>query len=219
MIGWIITGSVLSFFLLIFSVPVRFHFTWGTGQELRASLHILFLRFRFFPEKAAEETARDTKKALKKEEKKKELEEQGYLKKVKGWQKTAGVVWDIVKATRRPLAWLLRRTVFYRIRVSLVVGGEDAHVTAMRYGQMMAAVSAGVDILQNLFSLRRPRIHITPDFTRETLDANVGFRVRIQPLVVLVTAGWAGLRWLRENKRNKKQRIKGGNQHEPRTSH
>lgn len=212
MTGWIIFLSVLGLLLLIILVPVRVHISWKTGGDLRASVHILCFFKRFSLEKLLSRETKEVAKDVKEEEKEQEQEEGGLLKKAKAWRNTIEIIWGILKASRRPLAYLGRRTVFYRVRADVQAGGEDAHVVAIRYGQVMAAASVALDLIQRLFSLRRPRIRITPDFTGGQWRADLHLCIRLQPVFLLIAAGSAGINWLAQTRSEKKrQKIQTAN--------
>lgn len=83
---------------------------------------------------------------------------------------------------------LLRRTGLARVSLRLVVKGEDAAATALRFGRANAAVYSATAALDRIFSLRVERIEIIPGFSAEQEEYSCSGEIRLFPLAVLIAA-------------------------------
>ena len=100
------------------------------------------------------------------------------------------------------------------LRLSLILGGrEDPAAAAKLYGELNAAVWAGMPQLERLLDIPDPRIHIEVDFDTEEsrTEGTVGAAIRIgTALAVGFGIGIPALRWLlhymRRHRKEEKQR-------------
>lgn len=83
---------------------------------------------------------------------------------------------------------LLRRTGLARVSLRLVVKGEDAAATALRFGRANAAVYSTVAALDRIFFLRVEQIEIIPGFAAEQEEYSCSGEIRLFPFAVLIAA-------------------------------
>lgn len=208
MTALIIIGSVLLLIVLLLFVPVSVRFSFRDG-DWKASAHYLFLRFDFSPEALARRAAKDAEKKVtgepevSKKAKEKEDTQKG---KPKGLD-TVRLVWLMFKASRRHL-------VIYRVRINILVAREDAHETAVAYGQMTTGVSLALAFLGEVFTLLPARVQIFPDFTREQSVYDISLRLRVIPWNVVLALRHLLIKLIKPGNKQKRQKIKGGKQHE-----
>lgn len=220
MTALIVVGSILLFLLLLLLSPVVLRFSYHDGAA-RVSAQYLFILFDFSPEAAAERAEQKAKRAVKDEYKKQKKEGKAKAKKTEAASDTVKTVWALLKASRRALNILRRHLVFYKIRLNITVGGEDAHDIATAYGNMCALVSNGLSVLDSLFVVREPEVSIQADFLAPKTVYEARFRLRISPLFVVSAALVLLLRFIKVRNENKikREKVKGGKHHEPANTH
>lgn len=180
------------------------------GDALRVDVKLGWFRFQVVPgrerqkkpPKEKDETARDGGEEEKKSRSKPSLEE----------------IQDVVRTLLPPLKRALARTRrgirVEPLRLSLILGGrEDPAAAAKLYGELNAAVWAGMPQLERLLDIPDPRIHIEVDFDTEEsrTEGTVGAAIRIgTALAVGFGIGIPALRWLlhymRRHRKEEKQR-------------
>lgn len=180
------------------------------GDALRVDVKLGWFRFQVVPgrerqkkpPKKKDETARDGGEEEKKSRSKPSLEE----------------IQDVVRTLLPPLKRALARTRrgirVEPLRLSLILGGrEDPAAAAKLYGELNAAVWAGMPQLERLLDIPDPRIHIEVDFDAEEsrTEGTVGAAIRIgTALAVGFGIGIPALRWLlhymRRHRKEEKQR-------------
>ena len=124
-------------------------------------------------------------------------------------------IWDAVRTLAPPLKRALGRTRrgirIAPLRLSLALGGqEDPASAAKLYGELNAAVWAGMPVLEQLLDIPDPRIHTEVDFNAEKTrtEGTLGITIRIGTALA-VGAGIAvpALRWfLRCMKKHRKKK-------------
>ena len=208
-----IAGILLALLaLLLAPVSVRAAYTAG---EFRLSVHYLFLKFPILPK--PEEKPEKKGRPKKDKPKKKKAAEEKQKKKTK-W--TPGLVWELVKSTRKGLNTLRRHLVFYRVEIYAAVGGSDAHKAAVAYGNLNTVVYCGLSVVGTLFPLKDVTVRLLPAFYRESTAWDVRFRVRIIPLFAAGAAiqiAFAAIAAILKGKQDNKR--KGGIPHESAASH
>lgn len=180
------------------------------GDALRVDVKLGWFRFQVVPgrerqkkpPKKKDETVRYGGEEEKKSRSKPSLEE----------------IRDAVRTLLPPLKRVLARTRrgirVEPLRLSLILGGrEDPAAAAKLYGELNAAVWAGMPQLERLLNVPDPRIHIEVDFDAEEsrTEGSVGAAIRIgTALAVGFGIGIPALRWLlrymRRHRKEEKQR-------------
>lgn len=180
------------------------------GDALRVDVKLGWFRFQVVPgrerqkkpPKKKDKTARDGGEEEKKSRSKPSLEE------------IRDVVRTLLPPLKRALARTRRGIRVEPLRLSLILGGrEDPAAAAKLYGELNAAVWAGIPQLERLLDIPDPRIHIEVDFDTEEsrTEGTVGAAIRIgTALAVGFGIGIPALRWLlhymRRHRKEEKQR-------------
>jgi len=153
------------------------------GEELRLDVKLGLVRVHILP--AGHKKPKKPEKPRKERPKKEKPQKKGE----KGGGKPSFAPEDIKDALRTLLPALkrtLRRTRrgirIKPLRLSMTLGGqEDPAAAAQLYGELQAAVWAGMPVLERLVDVRDPHIHVGVDFnTPDTAvegEAGAGFRV------------------------------------------
>ena len=180
------------------------------GEPLRVEVKAGWLRFQVVPGKKR----RPRKKPPKKKEEASSGED-GAEGKKKRPSFSLEEIWDAVRTLAPPLKRALGRTRrgirVAPLRLSLALGGqEDPASAAKLYGELNAAVWAGMSVLEQLLDIPDPRIHTEVDFNAEKTrtEGTLGITIRIGTALA-VGAGIAvpALRWfLRCMKKHRKKK-------------
>lgn len=180
------------------------------GDALWVDVKLGWFRFQAVPgrekqkknPKKKDETVRDGGAEEKKSRSKPSLEE------------IRDAVRTLLPPLKRALARTRRGIRVEPLRLSLTLGGrEDPAAAAKLYGELNAAVWAGMPQLERLLDIPDPRIHIEVDFDAEgsRTEGSVGIAIRIgTALAVGFGIGIPALRWLlrymRRHRKEEKQR-------------
>lgn len=151
--------GILILLLVILLIPVRVSAGASSGKAPHAVLRWLFLSIPLFPRpkrKKTQDKSESSKPGKKKEKPKRSL------------KPLLAELLARFDRLSRPVQRLLRRTGLARVSLRLVVKGEDAAATALRFGRANAAVYSTVAALDRIFSLRVEQIEIIPGLCRRT---------------------------------------------------
>ena len=185
-VGWALL-CVPALLLLALCVPVRFGAAYRTGERPRAWLAWLFLKLDLT---SVGEKGQKPPKKPKKPKEPKPPKEKPAGKKPLEFSEQLGLIVDLLASLKGAAGMVVRNFKLYKIRLFLVVAGEDAAETAIRYGRVNAAVYGAYAAAKNFLRIGRPEIEIRPDFISGEALVDFEARGRLVPLVAV----WAGLR-------------------------
>lgn len=209
---------VLLFLGILLFAPVSLRFAYE-NKKMRATVHYLFIRLNFSPEALTKRAEKKAVREVKEEYKEKEKKE----KPPKAARDTAKTVWELIKSSKKGFRILRKHLIFYKIKIRILAGGEDAAETAILYGRLCALIANGISLLGVLFAVREPEIAIAPDFLSGKSVYDLRFRVRISPWYVLRALLYIVVRFLKitggaQKNKKKREKNKGGKHHEPTAS-
>lgn len=98
------------------------------------------------------------------------------------------LVLDIIRSLIPPVKFLLRGIRIERLRLRVVVGGEEPDETAVRFGHWNAAVYGGLAAVRNLVKVRCEKVAIAVDFTAEETEVQAFGILKIRVWVVITAA-------------------------------
>ena len=109
---------------------------------------------------------------------------------VKKWVRALLDNWRDVLAL---VSKILRTPKLDLLRIYVTVGGDDPEVCAMRYGQICAGFSAGLPLVQRLFSVGKQDIDVSCNFDRTGTDilGEIEATVRVYEILALLVSGLA----------------------------
>lgn len=195
-----IIGGVLLVLLLLLLAPVRVSFRSWNG-ETTASVRYLLFRFQLLPWKERKKKPRKPKKEKpKKKSKVKEAPKEPKKPPAKKPNKKVEQLRRLLKSSRKAVALLCRHLVIYQVKAELQIGKGDAHQTALAYAKAASFLAILLELLGELFVLRKPDIRMEPAFHRETSQYNLALKVRLRPIfplaagVILLTGMLKGSR-------------------------
>lgn len=97
------------------------------------------------------------------------------------------LVWDSLS---KPLKRLLKATRIYDFRLNIVVGGEDAAKTAIKFGEVNIAAGSALAFLDGNFTLKKPDYYITCDFLSEETRSECSFTAKLTVIAALAFLFW-----------------------------
>ena len=124
-------------------------------------------------------------------------------------------VLQLIKDLKSPLTTLRKHTIIDKVFIDITVGGEDAHKTAVSYGNHITLITSLIGGLSSYMKIKLKQINLQPDFLSEESSYNANLIIRIR-IFWLLKAGIVALVKLIKYKdliipdSNKK-----GNYHEP----
>ncbi len=188
MTGWIITGSILLFFIFLMIAPVYLSVRLGDKNEVTAGY--LFIKIPLYPRKPKE---RKKKAGAEDADSKKKKKEKAKAKA----SETIELILDLANASASPLFDLLRRTYLVRFGLRMEIGGEDAAAIALNTVRIQAAVGYFLGLFRSLRLLKRLRkVSIVPNFLREDIEYNTRFCIMIRLSTVLYAVLVAVIRFV-----------------------
>jgi hypothetical protein len=101
----------------------------------------------------------------------------------------------------------------------ITISREDAHQTALAYAKFALFLHTLLELVDSIFVLKKHRLTLSPDFTRETSVYDVSFRIRFRPLFAFLTGGEILLALLGKASKNSKKSVSKGGSYESAASH
>lgn len=187
--------AILLLLAVLLLIPAQVRFRYDQG-ELALWVRFGPVKLQLFPPGEKKEKVEPEKKPKKKAKPKKEKP-----KKPKGKINREQILYSLETLPPilgRALRRTGRRLRFAPLKIHLLVAGPDPADTAMLYGRLEAALSAGLPVLHRLVHIREQDIRLFLDFQQEQMDliADVGAALRPWDLVsVGVRAGGSLLKW------------------------
>lgn len=205
-----IFAAILLLLLLFLSLPLRIRVS--AGEDIFVGLRYLWVKKQLFPKPSKKEApvsqTAETPQKPKKEKAKTKLSQSP--------KELFELAILLLGGIKKPVRKLLKRTSIAGISVSLVIGGQDAHKTALLFGNVNTAVYNALCALDRIFTLRVKRIDIRPDFCGENFKYDCEAELRVFPIAVLAAAVSLLplairliLTLLRSGKKNKKEATGG----------
>lgn len=182
---WILLGLLLLIALLL-SLSLTFVIRLTDHAEL--SVGIAFYRYPILPPKEEKAPSERKKKKLLKKEAKKQQEELQKKKEAaaqkKPDEKSLGEMLELISAILRSVlpdtGRMLSHLRITGLRMFIRVGCEDADDTAIRYGQINAAVYTLLGAIDSLITLRVKSVDILPDFVRGESEYQISCKVKLR---------------------------------------
>ena len=226
-LGWILAGLLLLlalvFLLMLPSLRVCFSYE---GGQMKVILRYLFLFYRIYPTKEKPKKKKRKKPTPEKDEEEPDAPED--KKKKPSVMQTLRQNKHFFRKARKILRSLCKRLVIYKVKARIKISSEDAHHTALKYSKTAFFSAILMQILGEVFTVKKADIVISPDFLSDKSICDISLRVRIRPIfafvafVRLLMAPKVGLRdikaYLKVPKQGRKTR-KGGKKYESTASH
>lgn len=192
-----IIGGILLFFFLILMIPLSFRFKFDGEPEL--FLRYLFLKIRLVPPKE-KESSQEKKTEEKKQPEKKPQKKKSNFKKLyekQGFDGLLEIIKEAVSIVKNASEKTLRHTVIKNLKIDIIIVGDDAADTAMKYGYACAAIYPAVSFIDSSMKLKRREIDIAAGFNEKQMKIFVESKVNIRPMFLLgtvITAVFRGIK-------------------------
>lgn len=92
-------------------------------------------------------------------------------------------VMDFLKAATPEIKKLLKKGLVSVLKLKVVVATDDAAETAIQYGKMNAYIFGALALLENFVRIKKKKIHIGFDFTKDEYDWQLYIRFMLLPIV------------------------------------
>lgn len=197
-IGRVLLG-LLALLVLLMLCPVIVEFRFEDGAAMLAVRLLGFIRLRLLPARPKSEAARqraEARKARKKAKKKKDKPAEGQKSdtppKKRSFSDILTLVQNAANAATRAMRVVLKGFWVYGIALFVPVSAADAAATALRAGQMQAAIGTTRALLENMLHLRWKKLVVYPDFIgRHEERFTFSCKVLVIP-VIMLSAGILG---------------------------
>lgn len=194
---YIIAGIFLFLFLLLM-IPVSFYFKFDGEPEL--ILKYLFIKIRLVPPKEKPQKQKGKPKEDKKQPEKKPEEKENVLKKLykkRGLDGLLEIIGETMSIVKNTSIRILKHTLIRKLKIDLLIVGDDAADTAMKYAYVCSAVYPAVSFIDSNMNLRRKEIDIEAGFNKRETRAFAEARVSIRPwfaLGAIISAAFRGIK-------------------------
>ena len=183
---WILL-TILAVLLFLLSMPVTV--TAAYEDEITLKLQYLFFKIGILPAPPKEEKE---EKPPKEKKKKAQKEEQQPKKKISldFVLEILELVKQALSSLKNPLGWFLRRIRYRDIWLNIIVCQEDAHQTALRYGQVQAIFHSVFSLLRNCIDIKTTEVQINADFIGEEEKFAGGGKIKLRPINAIIFVFW-----------------------------
>ena len=194
---YIIVGILLFIFLLLM-IPVSFHFRYDGEPEL--ILQYLFIKIKLVPPKEKPEKQKTESEKSEKPKEKKPEKKGNNLKKLykkRGLDGLFEILSDVISIIKDTSSKLIKHIVIKKLKIDLLIVGEDAGDTAMKYGYICSAVYPAVSFIDSNMKLRKKQIDIEAGFTEQETKIFAETKVSIRPwfaLGIMISAAFRGIK-------------------------
>lgn len=211
--------AILAILLFLLYLPVTAEGAYD--GEVSLKIRWLFLKIPVLPAKEKEDKPKKPKKE-KKAKKQTEGEEKPKKKKKIDLDfilEILELVKQALSSLKHPLGWFLRSIRYRDVWLHILVCQDDAHKTAVKYGQCNAIVHSVFSLLRNCIDVKTTDVQIAADFIGEEEKFSGGMKVKVRPLNVLIFVFWFvgsfGIGYLKRKYRESKllKELKKQNQH------
>lgn len=177
----IIIAVLLCLLLIVFHCPVNIRLWTDQEKKVKFAVKFLFININNQKEKTPEKSAKspDKKDSLLKL----------YFKKY-GFCDTVSKISEILSDGLRELSFILHRTRFKKIYLTILCATNDASKTALSYGRICSAVYPVTAILDNEFRVSKDAfdINIGCDFNTDKFDWSFDFEVSLMSFSAVISA-------------------------------
>ncbi|MEA5136960.1 MAG: hypothetical protein VB035_12570 [Candidatus Fimivivens sp.] len=211
-------GLVLLLIILFLMVPVIVHL--DSAPQLTVTVKYLWFKKGILP-KGEKGQGKEKEPAEPKTPKKKKARKKRQLSYT--LEELFELLQKLQQRTSPAVRRLLRRTSLAKFRMRMVVVGEDAAETAIKFGKVNAQVFTAVAFVAGLIKLKADQIEILPGFGASQSEMSYSGVARLSPLALLVAgvqiAFWglaSALPLFLKSQKDKTYKKTGGDAAEPR---
>ena len=177
---YILLGILLAIFLLLL-VPVSI--TIKYENDFLCILMIGFVPITIYPQKSKKEKEQKVKKEKPKQEESKEKKPS--LLQEKGFAWFINLIKKVAELAKDALKDFFKHIIINRFMLSITISGNDAADTAIKYGELCAAVYPAVGIITGAAKCKKCGIDLAPDFDKKS-KASIYFDLKARILALWV---------------------------------
>ncbi len=202
--------GIILFLIVLFLIPVRVTAHYEDTFEM--SVQYGLIKLKLFPQKKKKSEDKKQKKKKEKSDKKQENPDTQNKKnkkdkndKVKkdnifvtfyknqGFEAVIQLIADAMGATTGMFGGIFKHFVFRELYLEMKISGPDAAATAIKYGQISAAVFPAMGYICSKAKVRKYNVDISPDFLAVKDEAMFHFQFGLCPIFVtnsVIAAGF-----------------------------
>lgn len=201
---------ILAVLLLILYTPIILRIE--IEEDTKLTLYLFFIPIKINLDKEEKEEKPKKKKKIKKEveedldikiEKKETLSQK--IQEVLGYVKLGG---KIIGRDFKPIIKFLGGITVYKLRLVIIIKGDDSAEVAMKYGKVVALVNGAYVVINNFIKVEKEEILIIPEFVGTDNQTQASFRVRTTAVAMLYVAGIVLVRAVKYGLQGKKKGLK-----------
>lgn len=184
---WILL-TILAVLIFLLSMPVTV--TAAYEDEITLRLQYLFFKVGILPappkenkEEKPQKEKKDSKEGEKQPKPKKKISLDFVLEILE-------LVKQALSSLKDPLGWFLRKIRYRDIWLRVTVCREDAHQTALRYGQVQAIFHSVFSLLRNCIDIETADVQINADFIGEEEQFAGGGKIKLRPINAIIFVFW-----------------------------
>ncbi|MEG1778600.1 MAG: DUF2953 domain-containing protein [Oscillospiraceae bacterium] len=195
-----IVGAVFLIIVLLTLLPIGVKICYNS--ILTVDVRYLFLKFRVYPMKSKKKKEPKQIKAKKKQSAKTKVKKTKSKEKTQNISETIEMVLDILRALPKAIKLLLKSFCIYDLQLTMTIGREDAHQTALTFGKMSAYIYSIFAVLNNIFKIKVKSMVIQPDFYgEEKNDVNASVKIVLIPIIAIIAAIYFAVAFLKDDKK------------------
>lgn len=181
---FIIVGILIFLFLLLM-IPVSFRFKFDGEPEL--ILQYLFIKIRLVPPKEKPKKQEKSKQESKQSEEKSEKKDNRFKKlyQKRGFDGLLEIIGEVVSIIKDTSSVILRHIVIKKLKIDLLIVGDDVADSAMKYGYACSLIYPAVSFIDSNMKLRKREIDIEAGFNEKETKALAEAKINVKPWFAL----------------------------------
>lgn len=196
--------GIILFIIVLFLIPVRVTAHYEEAFEMTVQYGLI--KLKLFPQKEKKDKNKKEKKTkdkpVKEEKPEKKKENKDKVKKDnifvtfyknQGFEGVIQLIADTMKATAGLFGGIFKHFVFRELFLEMKVAGPDAATTAIKYGEISAAVFPAMGYLCSKAKVKKYNVDLSPDFLAVKDKAMFHFQFGLCPIFVtnsIIAAGF-----------------------------
>ncbi len=174
-----IFGCILLLIFLLLLAPVRLYV--NSQPELTVIVKYFWFKKGILPKSGQGGEKKATAEKKPKAKKAREKRALSYT-----LQEILELLRILLRRTSPAVRRLLRRTSLAKFRMRMIVAGQDAAETAIKFGKVNAQVFTAIALVEGLIRLKADQIEILPGFGVAKSETSYSGELRLRPFALLV---------------------------------
>lgn len=175
---------ILFLLVLLLLFRVKLNIVWNESEKL-IKLKYLFFDVQLYPSKKKKEEKKDTEKKKDKKKKEKKDEKPNGFTEFFNHQLKKLEFSDYLDFIAGFKDRFIKTLLFDRLYLNISVATKEPHTTAIRYGQLCAALFPLLGKLHEQKKLKDADVHIVPEFMNEKTKFTTDTVVSLRPIAMI----------------------------------